>query len=97
MRKYSEAAERGYAILQEWAKEAAAYKVKAFRPKSYPGDTFIRMDVTGPSGRTLPVFGLWPKRDRSGRYYESDYGPVFKTISDAKERALTKAIGMGLK
>ena len=67
------------------------FKVKTRKTNSYPGDTWIGIDVILPNGYSITAFGLWPRSDKRGRYYESDNGGYYNTITEAKEVALNNA------
>lgn len=75
--------------------------IKTFRPRSFPGDTFVRIDLhreRNGKRQIVPMFGLWPKTNRRGaRYYECDSTPrTFATITEAKTYAMEQAIAQGL-
>ena len=63
-------------------------KVKTRRMGAFQGDTWIGIDLHLENGWILPAFGVWPRTDRQGRYYESDNGGYFNTLTEAKNHAL---------
>jgi hypothetical protein len=60
------------------------------KTKSFPGDTWIGIDVIDDQGRRHTAFGVWRRRDRAGSYYESDGGGIFRSLAEAKGAALAK-------
>ena len=63
-------------------------KVKTRKTKSFPGDTWIGIDVYLDNGYRITPFGVWPRNDRNGRYYEGDGGGYFDNLKEAKAKAL---------
>jgi len=67
-------------------------KATAVKTNSFPGDTFLRIDVHLADGRIIAPFGVWPKRDKVGRWYECDGGGYFDTLKQAKSAAIRKVL-----
>jgi hypothetical protein len=70
-------------------------KVIVVQTNNFPGDTFRRIDVDlqDGTGRILPMFGVWPRRQRNGtRYYESDNGGYYKNLREVKTVARKRAL-----
>ena len=75
-------------------------KIKTYRPKSFRGDSFVRVDLHRTiDGKTqiIPQFGLWPVRKGRSFYYECDsMAKTFPTIAQAKTYAMEQAKIQGL-
>jgi len=70
-------------------------RTKTYRPHSYPGDTFVRIDVEithGANTQMIPVLGINRKHDSRGSFYANDRnGRTFATIADARKYAIVVA------
>ena len=71
-------------------------KAKTHKPiNSYSGDKSLRIDIHD-NGNIVPMFNVYPKSNRLGRYYSNDrYSNTFKTITEAKEYAIKRYMEEG--
>ena len=63
-------------------------KVKTRKMNAFPGDDWIGIDVILDNGYTITPFGVYLRRNKYGRWYESDNSGCYDTIKEAKEYAL---------
>jgi len=67
--------------------------VKTLRLHAYPGDTLVQVRVVNERGATVLVFNIWPKTRKGVHFWNNDrFGEVHRSITEAKEWALQKAL-----
>ena len=67
-------------------------KVKTRKMNAFQGDDWIGIDIILDNGCTITPFGVYLKRNKYGRWYESDSGGYYDTIKEAKEYALKSVL-----
>ena len=63
-------------------------RVKSYRPKSYPGDTWIGLEYIHDNGNREGVFGVYPVTINGRKVYKSDQtADIYRTLGEAKADA----------
>jgi len=74
----------GRVMLNPWVYGRSGRNPVKIKTRRRSGESWIGIDVIDSAGRRITPFGVWPRSDRRGRYYESDSGGTYPTLSAAK-------------